>query len=133
MKYLTNIRKYLIKNAVLQHSTTCSDTSDNYVDCVIEVYQDIVNAFKSKEFLSYQSNINILSNTYHAYRRKNKAYYQEFLTQLHSVSETDTFDSYVTKLWSSSKFAARDARKSTILQLTIQRCINVIQIHQQRL
>ena len=104
-----HVNKYLLKNVVLQHSTTCSDTSDNYVDCVIKVYQDIVNAFKSKEFLSYQSNINILSNTHHAYRRKNKAYYQEFLRQLYSVSETDTFDSFVTRLWSSCKSAANNA------------------------
>ena len=44
-KYHQNLSKpYLIKNVVIQHSITCSDTSDNYVDCVIKVYQDILNA-----------------------------------------------------------------------------------------
>ena len=99
MKYLPNIRKYLIKNAVLQHSTTCSDTSDNYVNCVIKVYQDIGNAYNRGEFLSYHSNINILSKTSDDVCKIYEAYYREFLTQLYSVSTTDTFDSFVSRLW----------------------------------
>ena len=108
VKYIRE-NKYLLKNVVLQHSTTCSDTSDNYVDCVIKVYQDIGNAYNRWAFLSYHSNINILSTTGLIDCKKYEAYYQEFLTQLHSVSETDTFDSYVTRLWSRSESAAHDA------------------------
>ena len=112
VKYLAKdirVNKYLLKNAVLRHSITCSDRSDNYVDCVIKVYQNTLSAFNRRDFTSYHSNINILSNTHHAYCRINKAYYQEFLTQLYSVSETDTFDRFVTRLWSSCKSAANNA------------------------
>ena len=111
-KYLTkdsmdfHVNKYMIKNVVLQHSTTCLDTSDNYVNCVIKVYQDIVIAYNRREFLSYNSNINILSNTGNDYRRMHETYYREFLRQLHSVSETDTFDRFVSRLWSSCESAA---------------------------
>ena len=114
-KYLTKdsfglyVNKYLLKNVVLQHSTTCSDTSDNYVDCVIEVHQDILNAYTRKEFLSYHSNINILSGADHLVFEICEAYYREFLTQLYSVSETDEFDRFVTRLRSSSKSAANTA------------------------
>ena len=101
-KYLTkdsllfHINKYLIKNVVLQHHTTCSDTEYDCVDCVIEVYQEILNAYKRKEFLSFHSNIIIRSSIGGIIDGKD--YYCEFLRKLHSVSETDTFDRFVSRL-----------------------------------
>ena len=108
----THVNKYFIKNVVLQHSTTCSDTSDNYVDCVIKVYQDILNAFKRRKFLSYHSNINILSRTDHREWKIYEAYYHAFLTHLYSVPETAIFDRFVTGLWFRCESAAHWAWES---------------------
>ena len=100
------VNKDLIKNVVLQHSTTCSDTTYAYAECVIEVYQGILHAYNMGVFSLYHSNIDIPSdaNRYHLKMAEN--YYQDFLRQLYSVSTTDKFDIFVTKLLESSESAA---------------------------
>ena len=72
-KYLTEVsmglfvNKYFMNNAVLQHKSTCLDTSDDYTDCVIKVYQDILNAYKRMDFcriiptLTYFQTLTMLS------------------------------------------------------------------------
>ena len=63
MKYLSenffSLPNYHIKTVVLRHHTTCSDTTDDCVDCVMGMFRDLLRAYKTKKLLSYQSNLNI--------------------------------------------------------------------------
>ena len=53
---------YHIKTAVLRHHTTCSDTADDCVDCVMGMFRDLLQTYQTKQLLSYQSNLNILND-----------------------------------------------------------------------
>ena len=70
MKYLSKanfgyfLPNYHIKTVVLRHHTTCSDTTDYCVECVMGMFLDLRQAYKTKELLSYQSNLNILKSLY---------------------------------------------------------------------
>ena len=70
MKYLSErglnySANYHIKTVVLRHHTTCSDTTDNCVECVMRMFRFLLKAYKTNKLLSYQSNLNILNQSNH--------------------------------------------------------------------
>ena len=80
-KYLPN---YHIKIVALRHHTTCSDTTDDCVDSVMEMFLDLVHAYKTQKLLLYQSNINIIIEY-----NLNKLYdCERYINKLCSVSVT---------------------------------------------
>ena len=101
MKYLSEnsaheIPNYDIKTVVLHHHTTCSDTTDICVDCVMRIYRDLLQAYTKKELLSYQSNLNI----YYKSKSKEGPFLmkdrcKKQIDKLCSVSITDTRNTFV--------------------------------------
>ena len=100
MKYLSEVRvfgklsNYHVKTVVLRHYTTCSDTTDDCVDCVMGMFRDLGQAYKTNELLSYQSNLNISNkaNSYHS------NYCEHYITRLCSVSDTDSWETFIRKI-----------------------------------
>ena len=96
--FMTN---YHIKTAVLRHHTTCVDTTDDCVDCVMVIYRDLQHAYQTQELLSYQSNLNIFNKSasfiidasVDAKRRC-----EGFIHSLCSVAISDTWESFIRKI-----------------------------------
>ena len=54
---------YYIKVLFLHHISLCKDFSDDYAGCVLRIFQELLNAYKSKEIKSIHSPANLLSMT----------------------------------------------------------------------
>ena len=97
MKYLSDLKRvdnYHVKTVALRHHTACSDTADDCVNCVMRMFTDLLLAYETKELLSYQSNLNILSR--HDVDVIASAKQRcEFLLNLCSVSVNDTWDTFI--------------------------------------
>ena len=98
MKYLSEIfyklPSYSTKTVVLRHHTTCSDTTDDCVDCVMRMYRDLLQGYETKVLLSYKSNLNIngKSDVSHIYMR-NKC--ELLINKLCSVSVTESWETFI--------------------------------------
>ena len=101
MKYFSDARlwdclpNYHIKTLVLRHHTTCSDTTDDTVECVMEMFRDLLRAYKTNKLLSYQSNLNILKDDAFVTYYGNSC--ERYITRLCSVSDTDTWETFIRK------------------------------------
>ena len=61
MKFLSKgtssvFTNYHLKTVVLNHHTTCSDTTDECVDCVFSMFRDILQAYTTFELNDVISN-----------------------------------------------------------------------------
>ena len=102
MKYFSSIlpsvysaNGYHIKTSVLRHHEICTDTTNDYVECVIKIFHDLLQAYKSGELLSYQSNINILSGKHDWNEEATTC--EAVLDELCSLDETDSWETLVGK------------------------------------
>ena len=102
IKYLLEINPYLklpsyhIKTIILRHHTECTDTTDELVQCVVKIYQDLHQAYETGELLSYQSNLNLLKTFYSHSDEGEKC--EMFINTLCSVSVTDTWETFSRKI-----------------------------------
>ena len=105
MKYLSErgrrfytLPNYHIKTVVLRHHTTCSDTTDDCVDCVTRMFLDLRQAYTTNKLLSYQSNLNILVLK-RLYADNMDGIYmnrcESIINELCSVSDTDTWETFI--------------------------------------
>ena len=98
MKYFSKILFFLpnyhIKTAVLRHHTTCPDTTDDCVHCVMEIFQDLLEAYEKNKLLSYKSNLNILGTRY-IFILEYKCV--KIINTLCSVSVTDSWKTFIKK------------------------------------
>ena len=101
MSWKASFRNYHLKTVVLRHHTTCKDTTDNSVECVIGIIRDLLHAYESNQLLLHQSNMNILKRERGAsimpalkYCKLSDAYSQ-ILSKLYSVPGTDSWDTFV--------------------------------------
>ena len=102
MKYITTmslewpekVSHYQIKFVVIQHQKKCLDISNNTVDCVIEMYRDLLQAYESQELLSHHSNLNIFAQTCNMdfWIRCRKSLYL-----MCTLAETDSWENFVSK------------------------------------
>ena len=86
MKYLPDKFRpnYHKKTVALRHHTTCSDTTDDCVDCVMKMFLDLL----------YQSNLNIIIEL-----NLNKLYdCEQYINKLCSVSVTDSWKNFLKKI-----------------------------------
>ena len=84
---------YSIKTVVLHHHTTCLEDTDDYVKCVIQMIRDLMQANENRKLLSYQSSYNILSCAFLC-----SIPCELLLLRLHSVSEADSWETFVRRL-----------------------------------
>ena len=119
IKYFSEIQgpgrelsSYHIKTIVLRHHTECTDTTDDCVQCILKIYQDLHQAYKTKNLLSYQSNLNILDKSYsysyemedsYSYEMEDSYSYEmeeceKYINKLCSVSVTDTWKTFSRKI-----------------------------------
>ena len=103
IKYLLEIQQpfnklpsYHIKTIVLRHHTECTDTTDELVQCVLKIYQDLRQAYETKNLMSYQSNLN-LSKQSDSYVIQ-MVLCLKFINTLCSVSVTDTWETFIEKM-----------------------------------
>ena len=87
-----SLSNYHVKTVVLEHHITCSNTTDDYVECVIGIYQELLQAYRSKQLLSYQSNINIIEQSDLS---KAEDLCMRLLNKLCSVCRTDSWEDFV--------------------------------------
>ena len=95
------ISTYHMKNIVLKHSRTCGDTSDNVAACVLEMFSELQIAYKTKLLNSAFIDVNLLEldNSKESYLTESKAQtYREYMDKLSSVSETDSWRTYIKRL-----------------------------------
>ena len=89
------INNYHVKTVVLLHDRTCSDATDDYVDCVIKMFEKLQRCYKVGIMMSPLPKLNILS------RFRYFEFYGEeiekLLKQLCDVSITDTWSMFVKK------------------------------------
>ena len=102
MKFLSKgtssvFTNYHLKTVVLNHHTTCSDTTDECVECVFTVFRDILRAYTTFELMSYRTNLNLLEGRI---RISTKDGCEKLLAKLSSVTETESWESFVKKLFS---------------------------------
>ena len=104
IKYLSEIQShtvlklpsYHIKTIVLRHHTECTDTTDDLVQCVLKICQDLHQAYKTKELLSYHSNLNILDISKLYYLDMNNC--KKLIYELCSLSDADTWETFIEKI-----------------------------------
>ena len=101
MKYLLGMRwpcsnGYHIKSIVLQHHTKCSDTSNDYTECVFKMCLDLVQSYEAKKLLSYKANHNIFAQT--QFKEPLQAKCKQLLNEMLSVSSTDSWGDFVRRL-----------------------------------
>ena len=91
------LSNYDIKTVVLNHHTTCADTTDDCVDCVIGMLRKLLQAYKTKELLSYQSNLNIIHGYIDYFYEIDKDNCELLIHKLCSVSATDTWETFISR------------------------------------
>ena len=100
IKYLSEARvkyklpKYHIKTAVLRHQTTCSDSTDHCVDCVMGILRELLLSYETEELLSYQSNFNILTGQRSYSLKSVKDRCKQLINRL---SVTDSWETFIRK------------------------------------
>ena len=95
---LSRLPNYHIKTVVLNHHTTCTDITDDCVDCVIGMLRELLQAYETKELLSYQSSLNIINGEDDDYIDNLKSYCDLLIHRLCSVSATDTWQKFLWKI-----------------------------------
>ena len=90
------LSNYHLKTVVLNHHTTCSDSTDLYVNCVFAMLRDILRAYTTFELMSYRTNLNMFERTIHI---STKDGCEKLLAKLYSVSETESWESFVKKIF----------------------------------
>ena len=102
MKYFSEQFSYLpnyhIKTVVLNHHTTCADTTDDCVDCVIGMLRELLQAYKTEELMSYQSNLNIINGQIYGFYQMEKGFCEQLISNVCSVSATNTWKTFVKKV-----------------------------------
>ena len=93
---INKLPSYHIKTIVLRHHTECTDTTDELVQCVLNMYQDLHQAYETRNLLSYQSNLNLLKKFYSYSDKKKRC--EKFINTLCSVSVTDTWETFIQKI-----------------------------------
>ena len=95
----SKINTYHMKNIVLKHSRTCTDTSDDVAACVLEMFSELQIAYTTKLLNSAFIDVNLLDNSKERYLTESKAQtYREYMDKLSSVSETDSWRTYIKRL-----------------------------------
>ena len=93
----SRLPNYHIKTVVLNHHTTCADTTDNCVDCVIGILRELRQAYKTMELLSYQSNLNIIKGDNFVDPKQNLC--ERLICKLFSVSATDIWETFIYNIY----------------------------------
>lgn len=86
---------YLVKTIALNHSKTCSDLSDDYAECVLEMLQDLLHAFEKKALESDNLGIDIFGKLMRPRQYKgNKIILQKCIKGLYSVTDADSWNAF---------------------------------------
>lgn len=94
------IRWYHIKILFLHHSRSCKDLSEDCAKCVLKVFQELLNGYKSKELYSIHSPANLLEmrdTSLHDYKGLANGL-SKCITLMCSFSEDDSCETYLEKL-----------------------------------
>ena len=83
------INNYEMKTVVLNHHTTCTDTSEDMVACVTTILQELRDAYKRRHLQAYCRPVNLLRNDV---LYKATAFFDSFV--LDSIYELDSFKPY---------------------------------------
>ena len=88
---VTSIDGYHVKTAILKHSRDCSDSSEDYANCVLKVFTDREHAYRTKVLHSFHdSGVNVFASTYIEFISDCGWLLQQINERLCSVTNTDS-------------------------------------------
>ena len=89
-----SVRWYHVKTLLLHHSNSCKDSSEGCAACVLKIFHELINAYKSKSLKSFHSQANLLqTNRQHDYERLASGV-SKCIPLLCNVSEDDSCEAY---------------------------------------
>ena len=94
------VDNYHLKNIVLNHDVTCKsrhNTSEDCVECVLEILCQLKLAYKNKDLKSFVSKTNLIPQSLVDYSDLCAAY-EKVIKELVSIENTDTYETFVKKL-----------------------------------
>ena len=93
----SKINTYHMKTIVLQHMQACLDSSEDCVDCVLEIFKALQNAYRMKHLKSPFVEVNLLDrDDYTAHTLAE--IYLDYIDKLYSVCENDCWKTFVQKI-----------------------------------
>ena len=99
LKYLLGIasdeyiNNYHMKIVVLNHNRTCVGTTDHCSECVLKIFQELRQSYKSKKLISPHTHRNLLRRD--GYYDVQERFCEMRLDDLCSLSETDSWKTFV--------------------------------------
>ena len=91
------IQNYDVKTVSLHHTITCSNSTDDCFECVMEIFEELLSAYESEKMENYnESNINILSQ--HRFCDETKLYCQRLIEILRSQANADTLEMFIERV-----------------------------------
>ena len=97
---IKRINHYHVKTVALNHSAVCTDSSKDCVACILEMLNDLRNAYTNEYLKSFKSQTNLLAPNVRNKEQTSQmeAYYSEVIDRLFSVSKSDSCDTLILKL-----------------------------------
>ena len=93
------VNTYHMKNIALRHSQNCTMTSDDVQKCILNIFLDLHNAYKTKELVSVFLQLNLLENTNNNYFTESMAHtYRDYIERVFTVSESDSWKTYIERV-----------------------------------
>ena len=95
----SKINTYHMKNIALWHNRNCSVTSDGVEMCILNIFLDLYNAYRTKRLVSVFMHLNLLENASNSYFTETMAQtYREYIRKLCIVSKDDSWITYIQRL-----------------------------------
>lgn len=94
-----SIEHYDVKTVIVKHCLACSNSSDNCLECVIEILKELLIAYnlgKLENFGESTSKFNILSH--HKYCDITKFYFIKLIEIMRSLGIEDTLETFIQRL-----------------------------------
>ena len=88
---VTHISSYHVKVSILNHSLDCTDTTDDYAECILKVLADLEDAYKTKTLPSFHNvDMNIFPRTYPEFINLCRLILKQAIERLRSVTQNDS-------------------------------------------
>lgn len=93
------INTYHMKNIALRHSQNCTVQTDDVQKCILNIFLDLYNAYKTKKLVSVFLQLNLLENANNKYFTESMALaYKDYIERVFTVSESDSWKTYIERV-----------------------------------
>ena len=99
LKFDPFFENYHVKNVALNHSKTCSNTTNDCVECVMQIFEEFISTYGSTQLKQFhESNINLLNKYTSDECNRKKARIQKIIETLCSLSDTDSCEILIERI-----------------------------------